>query len=299
VIVHAETSNSDLRILQLIENLQREELDELEEAVAIRELMQLADLSLAEVASRIGKTKAYAQRRVDLLYDPRLTEAVRHGIINASVALELRRFPHEQRSRYLERIAAGERLEVAQLREEKRRAREIPFGDVKRQRTGAAGRSPDGAEHPDGSAPRAGESYRIDTAAATEQSLDTPPETPGAGQATEIAGTPSDDPWMNDGAKSYRFDTIRDDSASPSSPDTESVLEPNLQSSSTRNGYADDAGAAAWAARIVEEILLPDRQGPLHQAELTTAVQAWRSAGSPAGGGDSLLHILADRLGCQ
>ena len=77
VIVHAETSSADLRILQLMENLQREDLDVLEVAVAIRELMQLADLSLADVAARIGKTKSYVQRRVDLLFDPRASSTAK------------------------------------------------------------------------------------------------------------------------------------------------------------------------------------------------------------------------------
>jgi len=126
VIVVSGRDVTDVRIQQLVANLQREELDPLEEALALKQLMQLAHLSLQGVAERIGKPRVYVQRRTDLLFDPRLSEAVRRGEINASVAVELKRFPDEVRQQYLDRVAAGERLEVSQLRQEKRRARH-PF----------------------------------------------------------------------------------------------------------------------------------------------------------------------------
>jgi len=170
VIVQDGHDLTDVRIRQLIVNLQREDLDPLEEALALRQLMQLADLSLDGVAGRIGKPKAYVQRRTDLLYDPRLASAVRDGRINASVAVELRRFPEEERQVYLERVAAGERLEVAQLREEKRRARAIVFGGngVGHARVAGGPRAESyriDTAMPPATAPQAAvESYRIDTA---------------------------------------------------------------------------------------------------------------------------------------
>jgi ParB family chromosome partitioning protein len=124
VLVVSGGDITEVRIRQLIANLQREELDPLEEALALRQLMQLSGLGIKNIAKRIGKPAVYVQRRNDLLFDPRLTEAVRRGEINASVAVELRRFPEDVRHGYLERVNAGERLEVAQLREAKRTARD-------------------------------------------------------------------------------------------------------------------------------------------------------------------------------
>jgi len=134
VIVLSGRDVADIRIRQLVANLQREDLDPLEEALALRQLMQLSGLGIKNIAKRIGKPAAYVQRRNDLLYDPRLTEAVHNGQINASVAVELKHLPDERRQTYLDRVAAGERLEVAQLREakreEKRRARAVLFGET-------------------------------------------------------------------------------------------------------------------------------------------------------------------------
>ncbi len=273
VIVHAETGGPELRILQLIENLQREDLDALEEAVAIRELMQLANLSLDGVATRIGKTKAYAQRRVDLLYDPRLVDAVRRGAINASVAVELRYFSDEQRSRYLDRVAAGERLEVAQLREEKRRAREILFGDAGRRSAGVGNNSQSGVEHLALESPRADQSYRIDT----------------AGGAQHLAAEPPRDD------QSYRFDTITGTSGSSMSPDSVVIQEPGSQSSGMLAEPVDE-NVMGWAAALAE-IIVPHAPDSSEREALVTALQAWRQAGSPPVWGTALLQILDERLG--
>ncbi len=272
VIVHAETGGPELRILQLIENLQREDLDALEEAVAIRELMQLANLSLDGVAARIGKTKAYAQRRVDLLYDPRLVDAVRRGAINASVAVELRYFSEEQRSRYLDRIAAGERLEVAQLREEKRRAREILFGDAGRRSAGAGNKSHNGGQHLTAESPHANQSYRFDTTSGTQHLAAEPPR---------------DD-------LSYRIDTIAGTSDSSMSPDNVVVQEPGSQSSGMLAELVDE-NVMGWAAALAE-IIAPHAPDSSEHAALVTALQAWHRAGSPPAWGTALLQALDERI---
>ena len=292
VVVHAETRGSNLRILQLIENLQREDLDALEEAVAIRELMQLANLSLEGVASRIGKPKSYAQRRVELLFDPRLTDAVRRGAINASVALELRRFPQEQRSRYLERIEAGERLEVAQLREEKRRARQILFGDERRRDVGAGNQSPARTEDRAAGTPEAGESYRIDTAEPPANGNHISPLTPRDSHASGVSTPLAVEAGLEDVAGSYRFDTAI---GVPGSPEYGSAArESHAEKSGRSDVQAEDTQVTRWAAGVVEQIMLPDQSS---QAVLKRALRQWRDAGSREGWGDALLRVLAERLG--
>lgn len=276
VIVVSGRDVADIRIRQLVANLQREELDPLEEALALRQLMQLSGLGIKNIAKRIGKPVVYVQRRNDLLYDPRLTEAVQNGRINASVAVELRHFPEEQRHTYLDRVASGERLEVAQLREakreEKRRARAVLFGA-----TGAsAARGGDGVSpaQPD----YAG--YRVDT-----------PVSPPAGHPTTDAASPT--------ANGYRFDTpVRDvargaDRAATETPDVAAVESARVQQDDAQEG-SRGSDATGWALGLADA-LLQGREGGQHPG-LIEAVEAWRLLGRPAGWGDALLAALDARI---
>ncbi len=58
------------RQVSLIENLQREDITPLEEAVVLKQILDETGLSHREVGERIGKTKAYVEQRVRLLRYP-------------------------------------------------------------------------------------------------------------------------------------------------------------------------------------------------------------------------------------
>lgn len=259
VIVLSDLTLTDVRIRQLVANLQREDLDPLEEALALRQLMQLADLSFEQVGQRIGKSKGYVQRRTDLLYDPRMTEAVRSGAMNASVAIELKRFPDSERQLYLDRVAAGERLEVAQLREEKKRARAILFGN------GAASHAvPESAST--GRLP-----YRFDT------------------DDTAIEMVQQHDGHAALDASPYRFDTASHATEGPDATDAgrssgvAAPAEPVVD-----RGIGMIQNGEEWARDLAQALV--------ESATVMHALEEWRAAGRPAGWGDAFLRTL-DRQG--
>jgi len=276
VIVLSGRDVADIRIRQLVANLQREDLDPLEEALALRQLMQLSGLGIKNIAKRIGKPAAYVQRRNDLLYDPRLTEAVHNGQINASVAVELKHLPDERRQTYLDRVAAGERLEVAQLREakreEKRRARAVLFGETN------AGGTARGSALPVQLGDQQG--YRIDT-----------PALPTTSHLDPDATQPS--------ANGYRIDT-----PVPDVSDHDEGVAPEPRGAVTPGNAGlrqddDQEGAAApdmtvWAVEVAEALLQAGEVTP--HGGLTEAVVGWRAAGRPSGWGEALLRALDARI---
>lgn len=292
VIVLAGLDIADVRIRQLVANLQREELDPLEEALALRQLMQLAHLSFEDVAKRIGKPRAYVQRRTDLLYDPRLTEAIRDGRINASVAIELRRFPDQQRQSYLDRVADGERLEVAQLREEKRRARAILFGDG----SDAPRRSRDVGAAP--ASPADGSLYRIDTGDTTNDQLSS---------AHQMGSPDATSPYRID-TDSYTTEKHKSDdeiaeARAAGGPADETVAQPAVRTDGhllhgrigpTQGGEESDNPIDRWTATLAASIV--ERDAAERPVMISALVSEWREAGRPAGWGDALLRALDRRL---
>lgn len=87
-------TDSDVLRVQLIENLQREGLHELEEAEGYEELMKLDDLSADALAEKVGKSRSYIYARLKLLaLCPDARKACYDGTISASIALLIARIP--------------------------------------------------------------------------------------------------------------------------------------------------------------------------------------------------------------
>lgn len=85
---------SDLQVIeiQLIENLQREDVGALEEALGYQQLMQQHDYTAEDIAGRIGKSRSYVYTRTQLLrLGGAAREALETGAIDASKALLLAR----------------------------------------------------------------------------------------------------------------------------------------------------------------------------------------------------------------
>lgn len=80
--------------LQLVENLQRKGLHELEEAEGYEELMKLRHINADGVAEMVGRSRSYVYARVKLLaLGPELRKAFYAGKVNASEALLFARIP--------------------------------------------------------------------------------------------------------------------------------------------------------------------------------------------------------------
>lgn len=95
-IVIPENSKVDPLELQLIENVQREALDPVDEARAIKILMEKWKYSVADVARIIGRSSSYVYGRLDLLRLPEQTQdGVKNGRISLAAAKELAGYqPH-------------------------------------------------------------------------------------------------------------------------------------------------------------------------------------------------------------
>ncbi len=112
VVVSAGELESSL--LALVENLQRRDLDFLEEAQAIRQLIVSFRLSQEEAARRIGKSQSAVANKLRILkLDPDLLKQLQEADLTERHARALLRLPEESRPAALEHIIRKE-LTVAQ-----------------------------------------------------------------------------------------------------------------------------------------------------------------------------------------
>ena len=91
--VHTDSQSSSL--LALVENIQRRNLDFLEEALAIRRLIDTYHLSQEETARRLGKSQSAIANKLRLLKLPEdVLSALREGGCSERHARALLRLPH-------------------------------------------------------------------------------------------------------------------------------------------------------------------------------------------------------------
>jgi ParB/RepB/Spo0J family partition protein len=89
----------DIQVLeiQLVENIQRDDVDEYEEAESIRELMSVRKNTADEVAERLGQSRAYVYARLKLLdLSQKIRESLAASEVPASTALLIARIPVAQ-----------------------------------------------------------------------------------------------------------------------------------------------------------------------------------------------------------
>lgn len=93
-VVVREAGDADSLEMALIENLQREDLNPMEEAHAFRRLMEDFSLTQEEVARRVGKERSTVSNSLRLLrLPPSAQDAVRTGAITSGHARALLGFP--------------------------------------------------------------------------------------------------------------------------------------------------------------------------------------------------------------
>lgn len=87
-------TDDQVREIQLIENLQREDLSPLEEAEGFRDLMEHSHLSAEEVGIKVKRSKAYVYASIKLLdLTPEPRAVLEAGKIHVSLALPIARIP--------------------------------------------------------------------------------------------------------------------------------------------------------------------------------------------------------------
>ncbi len=108
-VVLSESPAAERRVLQLIENLQREDLNPVEEARALKEIMRLEKLSTDGVAARVHRSQGYVDERLRLLRHEEVEEAVETGLLTKSAAAAIASVRDaETRQDWLARARLGE-----------------------------------------------------------------------------------------------------------------------------------------------------------------------------------------------
>ena len=100
VWVHDQVTSRQQLLLALVENIQREDLDPLETAVAYQRLIDEFHLTQSEVAKRVGKDRTTVANALRLLKLPDyVVEELRAGVISAGHAKALLSLPEDGKMR--------------------------------------------------------------------------------------------------------------------------------------------------------------------------------------------------------
>ena len=104
----------DAGLLALVENLQRKDLDYLEEAEGLRRLIRMFGLSQEEAARRIGKSQSAVANKLRLLKLPEdVLEALRKNGLSERHGRALLRLPDPERQRAALAAMLEQRMNVA------------------------------------------------------------------------------------------------------------------------------------------------------------------------------------------
>ena len=114
-VVRADRGEMERLILGLVENLQREDLDPIEEARGIARLVEEMGLTHQEVSERLGMSRAAVTNALRLLAaGPTLQAAVESGAVSAGHARQLVTLPTPDAQDHGLRVVLGKRLSVRQ-----------------------------------------------------------------------------------------------------------------------------------------------------------------------------------------
>lgn len=118
-VIVRDFNEQKAREISLIENLQREDLNAIEEAQAIKELMEAYDLTQEEIAKKLGKARPSIANSVRLLNLPEsLQDAVKTGVLSAGHARALLAIPDKKTQLELATKAIDEGWSVRQIEKE-------------------------------------------------------------------------------------------------------------------------------------------------------------------------------------
>lgn len=132
IIREGEDSEQEKLELAIIENLQREDLNAVDRALAFKQLAEVFDLSHAQVAKKVGRSREYVSNSIRLLNLPEyMLESVKTADISeghARTLLMLNDRPEEQDTLYREIL-----MKKLTVREVERIARKIATDKVRKQ----------------------------------------------------------------------------------------------------------------------------------------------------------------------
>lgn len=112
----SDADEEQLQEVSLVENIQREDLDPLEEAAAVKFLMDQHDLTQEEVAARLGKSRPAIANVLRLLHLPDSVQALmKSGKLSAGHGKILAGLQNEEKAEELGKKAAAENWSVRQL----------------------------------------------------------------------------------------------------------------------------------------------------------------------------------------
>jgi ParB/RepB/Spo0J family partition protein len=115
-VVINDSAAAERRVLQLIENLQREDLNPIDEARALKEIMRLERLTTTGLAERVHRSQGYIDERLRLLRHEDVEEAVETGLVPKSAGAAIASLPSaDQRRAWLERARAGETIRARDI----------------------------------------------------------------------------------------------------------------------------------------------------------------------------------------
>ena len=124
VVVKQDVTALEMLELALIENIQREDLNAIEEGLAYKQLMDEFSMTQADVAKRVGKGRPTVANTVRLLeLDSRVQQAIVDGEVSGGHARALHSLPHEQQVAIMNSIVKNG-LNVRQVEEIVRKLRE-------------------------------------------------------------------------------------------------------------------------------------------------------------------------------
>lgn len=140
----ATLNEGDSDVLAIIENVQREDLDPIEEAEAYVRLMKLHDYSQSQIAELVGKSRNRVNEVVSLAGLPESVIAVARASstpLSTGVLVEIAKHSSEEEQLALIQEALDTDLGVRELRERRKSARSspAPSGAVKSASVKAAG----------------------------------------------------------------------------------------------------------------------------------------------------------------
>lgn len=140
-VVVRDTEGATLRMTQLVENIQRQDLAPLEEARAFQELMDAEGLTAAALATRLHISPQTVRDRLLLLSDQAMADAVQRGQIGTAVARDILRAADEPRTVLRGLVEAGETVTKATVKDVRDRA--TAAGVTNPRKTGGGRRATD------------------------------------------------------------------------------------------------------------------------------------------------------------
>lgn len=140
-VVVKNTEGAVLRLTQLIENIQRQDLAPLEEARAFQELMDAEGINAEELATRLRISGQRVRERLHVLADQVLADAVERGQITPTIARDALRLPDEGRRDVRQRIEDGEAVTRADVKRTRERVEATGARNPRAKGGGRAGRA--------------------------------------------------------------------------------------------------------------------------------------------------------------